>query len=147
MAGQRVALSGQAPAAPVTVDFDAYLAEQEQDEPVTLRVGGRVWTLPASLPTGLALRGMRLKAKGEHAALSAAEMASLLRGVFGPAQAEELLDLVPAHHMPALIRQVFDAYDARRSSGNGSAPAPSRAQRRSGSPARRSGGRPSGSRR
>lgn len=133
MAKTRVTLAGQRPEdlAPDTVDFDAYLAAEDDQAPLPLRVGGQVWMLPASLPSSLALRGMRLKAKGKGAELSIKEMNGMIRGMFGR-QAEEILDLVPEHKLADLIRMVFDAYAARRSAeGNGQAPAANRAERRS----------------
>lgn len=136
----RVTLSGQVPddGAAVTIDFDAWLEEHDDAEPLTIRAGGRVWNLPASLPAGMALRAAALEVRGKSATVRAGEAVSMLRGVFGAEQAADLLDCVPGHLMPDLLEQVLAVYAERAAQarearqGNGQAPAPNRAARRGG---------------
>ncbi|MCK9928806.1 hypothetical protein MXD62_16750 [Frankia sp. Mgl5] len=137
----RVALDGQDPGEAdrhVTIDFDAYLAEHDTATPVTIRVGGRLWDLPASLPSGFMLRASALEARGQNSRVTDTEAESMLRGLFGR-QATELLDGVPEHTFPDLLRLVLDAYRQRMAERRGNAPAPTTGPNR---PARRGNQRP-----
>ncbi|MEX5711830.1 hypothetical protein AB1484_26940 [Parafrankia sp. FMc6] len=131
----RITLDGQDPAEAdrdVAVDFDAYLAEQDVDEPLPIRVGGKVWELPAHLPAGLALRAMALQSRGKNAKITTREAAPMLRSVFGP-QAADLLDVVPGPLLPDLLTQVLEAYELRAQERQGNRPASAnRADRRGG---------------
>lgn len=140
----RITLDGQDPAqarADVSIDFDAYLAEHDNAEPVTILVRGRVWDLPASLPAGFMLRITALEARGSRARVTDSEAESMLRGLFGR-RATELLDGVPEHTFPDLLRLVMDEYRQRAEERRGNAPAPTAAPARPGQnrQARRRGG-------
>jgi hypothetical protein len=72
-------------------DFDAWEAERKA-EPVTFRIRGADYELPATLPAIIPIRAMRLQRQyGSDAAIPPAEMMELALSLFGDAQVERLL--------------------------------------------------------
>lgn len=108
-----------------TIDFDKFRAEQH-NEPVVLRLGGKDYELPSSLPAALALDIVRLQAVNPDAEFSEADVERLGAALFGGEErfVQILADgAVTIEEMPELIQQVLQAY------GSGG-PRPNREARR-----------------
>jgi hypothetical protein len=72
-------------------DFDAWEAERKA-EPVTFRIRGAEYSLPATLPAIIPIRAMRLqKQYGAEANVPQAEMMEIALSLFGDEQLERLL--------------------------------------------------------
>lgn len=77
-----------------TLDFDAFLAEQEH-EPVELKLGGKVFSLPYSLPAPLALHLLRLNTgRDPTVTVPPEEIEEVSRGLLGK-HYDEILGLLP----------------------------------------------------
>ena len=72
-------------------DFDAWEAERKA-EPVTFRIRGADYSLPATLPAVIPIRAMRLQRQyGAEANVPQAEMMEIALSLFGDEQLERLL--------------------------------------------------------
>jgi hypothetical protein len=94
------------------IDFDAFRAEQ-QDEPVVLRIGGREYNLPPSMPAAVAVDTIRLQETMKTTDdVPVTVLDKMGKAIFGAAIWEELL----AEHrlniaeIPELIKMAFAAY-------------------------------------
>lgn len=116
-----------------TIDFDKFRSEQQDPpEPVVLRLGGKEYDLPASLPAALALDIVRLQAtKGDDADFSENDVQRLGSALFGGEErfTRILADgAVTIEEMPELIQQVLAMY------GSGGSNAGNREARRKRAP-------------
>jgi hypothetical protein len=93
------------------IDFDAYRAEQAE-EPVLLKVGGKEYTLPTSLPASIALEIVRMNAAGPDAEVSEAYLERLGRAMFGGDQFVEIIEAnnITLKELGPLITMAMAAY-------------------------------------
>lgn len=107
------------------IDFDAFRSEQKL-EPVVLRLGGREYQLPPSMPAPLALEVIRMQAEGDDFEFKPEDVARLGAQLFGgQATLDKILveGAVTMDELPDLIKQVFTMYSPE-------APVPNREARR-----------------
>ncbi len=109
-----------------TIDFDAFRAEQKQ-EPLELKLGGKTYELPTSMPAPLALEIIRLQGGGDgEMDIPPTEIARLGAALFGGVEQFETImtdGRVTMDEMPELIKMVVMMYSGDR---------PNRAARRAG---------------
>lgn len=94
------------------IDFDAFRAEQKQ-EPVSLKLGGKEYALPASLPAALALDLIRMNATDADREPNMDEIERMGAELFGgTAVFHEVLREggVTMDEMPELIKMVLNQY-------------------------------------
>jgi hypothetical protein len=93
------------------IDFDAFRSEQTA-EPLELRIGGRVYNLPSSLPASLALDVIRMNAEDATAEFKAEDLMAMGRGIFGGELFDTVLrdNGVTMEELPELFKMVFNAY-------------------------------------
>lgn len=111
-----------------TIDFDAFRAERT-DEPVELKLGGKTYDLPPSLPAALALDIARLQAtKGDDGDFDEADVMRLGSALFGGQ--DRFIQIlsegaVTIEEMPDLTKMILEQYsggsvpnrEARRQAG------------------------------
>lgn len=111
-----------------TIDFDAFRGEQK-GEPFTLKVGGKIYTLPPSLPAAVALEISRLKLgdNDDDVEVSPADAARLCESLFGPDLLRRILNEsgLGLEELPDLADRVLAGYMERAG-----AQAPNRETRR-----------------
>jgi hypothetical protein len=94
------------------IDFDAYRAEQKK-EPVELKIGGKTYELPSSLPASLALDMVRLKADMDSKAEIPPEILGKLGvGAFGEETFRAILEehALTLDELGKLMQDVLRAY-------------------------------------
>lgn len=106
-----------------TIDFDAFRAERaDTEEPLKLRLGGKDYDLPASLPAALALDIARIQAtKGDEAEFDESDVMRLGAALFGgEARFVQILSegAVTIDEMPDLTKMVLEMYGGTVSSPN-----------------------------
>lgn len=98
------------------IDFDAFRAEQKQ-EPITLRIGGQDFELPAFVPASAAMDLVRLREEmGDNAEIPADRLMSIaIELLGGKARFEALTSAtnLGLDELPALVRMVMEAYQDR----------------------------------
>lgn len=92
-----------------TIDFDAYRAEQKE-EPLKLRLGGKEYLLPPSLPAPLALDLIALrKEHGDSAKLAAEDVERFARKLLGDS-AEEIISKLSLAELGELLQRLLSVY-------------------------------------
>lgn len=98
-----------------TIDFDAFRAEKTNDaEPLQLKLGGKLYDLPASLPAALALDIARIQAtKGDDADFDESDVRRLGAALFGGE--DRFIQIlsegaVTIEEMPDLTKMVLEMY-------------------------------------
>lgn len=109
-------------------DFDAAFAEADA-EPITMRLYGRVWSLPGNMPAGAVLKVTRLMAAGkaEHE-LTFAELLDLAADLI-PRETLDVwcgkgLDAEQLAKVLAWLMRIYMGKDVEDGDGPGEAPAP-----------------------
>ncbi len=95
-----------------TIDFDAFRQEQEA-EPLVLKLGGKEYQLPSAIPAQLALEIIRIRAQyGPEHDIEPQELDKLGRALFGPDLWATCLGEghVTIDELPALIQFVLNEY-------------------------------------
>lgn len=117
------------------IDFDAWREErkaksQVQDGP-KVKVGGKEYTLPPTIPAAVALDVVRFKrAKGDDATVPANMLINIGESLFGEDNFREILNVnqLDVEQMGQLIMMAFGAYDG--SEGEDAVPNPKTPKRR-----------------
>jgi len=97
-----------------TIDFDAFRAERTAADPVTVRIGGASYDLPASLPASLALDAIRIsdaQLAGED--VKEKDLVNIGTAIFGSiAKFREVLEKghVGIDELGDLMKMILDAY-------------------------------------
>lgn len=92
-----------------TIDFDAFRAERAA-EPLTLRLGGKDYTLPPALPAAIALDLIRMrKEKGDTAEVPPEEIERFARLILGE-QGEEIIAAVSIDELGKLLIRLLEVY-------------------------------------
>ena len=95
------------------IDFDAFRAEQKA-EPMLLKIGGKTYKLPPSMPAALALDIVRLKAlEGDDANVQVEDLLKVGSALFGgEAQFQSILAEggITMDELPELLKKVITAY-------------------------------------
>lgn len=94
------------------IDFDAFRAEQKQ-EPVELKLGGKTYHLPPSLPASLALDLIRMNMKDSDADIKPEDVERMGAELFGgTAQFHEIIREggVTMDEMPELMKMILNQY-------------------------------------
>ncbi len=97
------------------IDFDQARRERNR-EPVTLRIGGRDYTLSAGLPAGVALDLMRFQVEGtDDVEVPASEAGPLLERLFGADTWREILEhgRLDITELPELLEMTVRALQAK----------------------------------
>lgn len=96
-----------------TINFDKFRAEQN-DEPVTLIIGGEEYSLPSALPASMAVDMMRMQElfEDDDAEVPPSAMDEFGRSLFSDTIWEGLLrrHRVTVTELPVLMEMVFEAY-------------------------------------
>jgi hypothetical protein len=101
------------------IDFDAWRAERvaaesSKAEPVKVKVGGKEYPLPPTLPATVALDVIRYRrAKGDDATVPATMLMNIGESLFGTEAFRKILDEngLDVDGMGQLIMMAFKAYD------------------------------------
>jgi hypothetical protein len=95
-----------------TVDFDAFRAEQNQ-EPVKLVIGGKIYDLPAAMPASIAVDLIRMKSSlADDDDVPVDQLDRVGRAVFGADLWETVLGehRIQVNEIGPLIQMVLAAY-------------------------------------
>jgi hypothetical protein len=117
------------------IDFDAFRAEQEA-EPVELRVNGRTYELPASIPASLALDIIRRNPDGSVVELDSSELATMGDKIFGGKENFSRIledNSITMAELPELFKLVFATYNSAGASEAPNPATPARTRRKTSS--------------
>jgi flagellar motor switch protein FliM len=106
------------------VDFDAFRAEQKAD-PITLKVGGNTYQLPAAIPASLALDIIRKNGDDATAELDPATLITMGNAIFGGDETfTKILDenKITMDELPKLFEMVFAEYNGASEDPNPESP-------------------------
>lgn len=96
-----------------TINFDNFRAEQNE-EPISLIIGGETYDLPPSLPASLAVEMMRMQEafEDEDQEVPPSAMDTFGSEMFGPTVWSELLrrHRITVNELSPLMEMVFEAY-------------------------------------